>query len=46
MPVISSFYSILIKMYFGDHLPTYFHAVYGKFSAQISIRNLGMVEGS
>lgn len=26
MPVISSFYGILIKMYFGDHAPPHFHA--------------------
>lgn len=45
MPVISSFYGILIKMYFGDHLPPHFHAEYAEFSAQISIRDLGILEG-
>ena len=45
MPVISSFYGILIKMYFGDHVPPHFHAEYGEFSAQISIRDLGILEG-
>ncbi len=45
MPVISSFYGILIKMYFGDHLPPHFHAEYGEFSAQISIMNFGVIEG-
>lgn len=45
MPVISSFYGILIKMYFGDHVPPHFHAEYGEFVAQISIRELGIVEG-
>ena len=45
MPVISSFYGILIKMYFGDHVPPHFHAEYGEFSAQISIRELGIIEG-
>lgn len=43
MPVISSFYGILIKMYFGDHLPPHFHAEYAEFSAQISIRDLGRI---
>ncbi|MEI9908566.1 MAG: DUF4160 domain-containing protein [Bacteroidota bacterium] len=42
MPVISSFYGILIKMYFGDHVPPHFHSEY---SAQISIRDLGIIEG-
>ncbi len=45
MPVISSFYGILIKMYFGDHVPPHFHAEYAEFSAQITIRDLGILEG-
>jgi Domain of unknown function (DUF4160) len=45
MPVISSFYGILIKMYFGDHVPPHFHAEYAEYSAQISIRDLGIIEG-
>ena len=45
MPVISSFYGILIKMYFGDHVPPHFHAEYAEFNAQISIRGLGIIEG-
>jgi hypothetical protein len=45
MPVISSFYGILIKMYFGDHVPPHFHAEYAEFSAQISIMDFGIVEG-
>ena len=45
MPVISSFYGILIKMYFGDHVPPRFHAEYGEFAAQISIIDLGIIQG-
>ncbi len=45
MPVTSSFYGILIKMYFGDHVPPHFHADYAEFTAQISIRDLGILEG-
>lgn len=45
MPVISSFYGILIKMYFGDHMPPHFHAEYAEFFAQISIKDLGILEG-
>ena len=45
MPVISSFYGILIKMYFGDHLPPHFHADYGEFSAQIRITDFGIEAG-
>lgn len=45
MPIISSFYGILIKMYFGDHQPPHFHAEYAEFSAQISIKELSILEG-
>jgi hypothetical protein len=45
MLVISSFYGILIKMYFGDHVPPHFHAEYTEFSARVSIRDLGIIEG-
>jgi hypothetical protein len=45
MPVISRFYGILIKMYFGDHVPPHFHAEYNEFSAQISIVDFAIVEG-
>ena len=45
MPVISSFYGILIKMYFGDHVPPHFHADYGEYAAQISIFDFGIVAG-
>jgi len=45
MPVISSFYGILIKMYFGDHTPAHFHAQYGEFAAQIRITDFGIEAG-
>ena len=45
MPVISSFYGILIKMYFGDHVPPHFHAEYAEFVAQVSINELGVIQG-
>ena len=42
MPVISSFYGIVIKMYFGDHVPPHFHAYYGEYAAQIRIDDFGV----
>lgn len=45
MPVISSFYGILIRMYFGDHKPPHFHADYGEFSAQVRIEDFGIEAG-
>jgi hypothetical protein len=34
---ISSFYGIIIAMYYDDHLPPHFHARYGEFDAQVLI---------
>lgn len=45
MPVISSFYGILIKMYFGDHVPPHFHAMYNEYDAQISIEDFQILKG-
>ena len=38
MPTITRFYGILIQMYFGDHAPPHFHALYAEFEALIDIR--------
>jgi hypothetical protein len=46
MPAISEFYGIVIRMYFMDHAPPYFHAVYGDSEAVIGIRSLELIEGS
>lgn len=46
MPTISAFYGILIRMYFDDHAPPHFHAVYGEFEAVIDIRALSIIRGS
>jgi hypothetical protein len=44
MPEISRFLGIVIAMYYRDHSPPHFHAVYGEFEATIEIRN-GAVSG-
>lgn len=33
MPTISMFYGILIRMYYNDHKPPHFHALYGEYKA-------------
>jgi hypothetical protein len=45
MPTISFFYGIIIRMYFGDHPPAHFHAVYGEHEALISIETGGIIFG-
>lgn len=45
MPTISRFFGILIRMYFNDHEPPHFHAVYGEYEAQIEIDSLSVLAG-
>ncbi len=45
MPTISRFYGILIQMYFGDHLPPHFHALYAEFEALIEIQTFDLIGG-
>jgi Domain of unknown function (DUF4160) len=45
MPEIVRFYGIIIKVFFGDHPPPHFHAVYGEYNALISIESLEIIEG-
>ena len=46
MPLIASFYGIAIYMYFDDHNPPHFHAVYGEHEAKVAISSGDVVEGS
>ena len=45
MPRISAFYGIAIYMYYRDHAPPHFHAIYGEFEATISIETGDVLEG-
>lgn len=45
MPTVSSFYGILIRMYFNDHAPPHFHARYGDHEGVLRISDLALVEG-
>ena len=45
MPTICRFYGILIQMYYDDHNPPHFHAIYGKYKAVISIQDFAILEG-
>jgi phosphomannomutase len=46
MPELSRFYGIIIRMYFADHAPPHFHALYGDEEVVIDIRQLAIVRGS
>ena len=45
MPEISRFFGIVIRMYFNDHDPPHFHAVYGEHEALIDIDTLSLLRG-
>ena len=40
MPTLSFFYGILVRMYWLDHNPPHFHALYGSDEVLISIQRL------
>jgi len=46
MPTISSFFGILIQMFWADHAPPHFHALYGEHEALIDIRTLEVTRGA
>ncbi len=46
MPVISSFYGILIYMFWNEHNPPHFHVKYAEFKALINIKDFSLMEGS
>lgn len=45
MPEISKFYGISIYIYYNDHNPPHFHAIYGEHEAIIEIENLSVLAG-
>ncbi|MBK4738835.1 DUF4160 domain-containing protein [Noviherbaspirillum pedocola] len=46
MPTISCFYGILTQMFWNDHAPPHFHALYAEHEALIDIRTLEVIEGA
>ena len=45
MPEIARFYGLVIKLFFGDHPPPHFHALYGEYVGLFDIQTLEMIEG-
>lgn len=46
MPTISMFRGIKITMYWKDHMPPHFHAVYGGNEVIVSIKDLEVLDGT
>lgn len=45
MPEVSRFFGIVIRIFFNDHDPPHFHAVYGEDEALIEIESLAVYRG-
>jgi pimeloyl-ACP methyl ester carboxylesterase len=46
VPTISRFYGIVIRMYFSDHAPPHFHAVYSGDEAVVAIETGEVIRGA
>lgn len=46
MPTISTFFGVAIQMFWREHGPPHFHAIYGEHEAVIDIRELRVTRGS
>ena len=45
MPTISTFYGILVQMFWNDHPPPHFHVRYSDSRARVSIEELKIISG-
>jgi hypothetical protein len=46
MPTISIFYGIIIQMFWGDHAPPHFHALYAEYEVLVNIQTLEIIKGT
>lgn len=46
MPRIAEFYGIAIYMYFKDHAPPHFHAIYGQLEAEVDVSTGAIMKGN
>lgn len=45
MPEVSRFLGIIIAMYYKDHAPPHFHAIYGEEEAAFAIEDFRIIAG-
>jgi hypothetical protein len=46
VPRLSEFYGIVIAMYYRDHAPPHFHAIYGGWDASVVIESVELLDGN
>jgi Domain of unknown function (DUF4160) len=44
-PTISVFHGLIIRVYWNDHAPPHFHAIYADFEAHYAIHKLEVLRG-
>jgi Domain of unknown function (DUF4160) len=45
LPTISTFYGIVIRMFYNDHAPPHFHVQYGEFKTEMAVESLQVLAG-
>ena len=45
MSIISTFYGVIIQMFWGEHPSPHFHALYAEYEAIIEIKTLEVIKG-
>jgi hypothetical protein len=45
MPTISQFFGIVIQMFWREHAPPHFHAMYAEHEALIGVRSVSPLNG-
>jgi hypothetical protein len=45
MPEVCRFFGIIIRIYFDEHVPPHFHAIYGEYEAQVGIDPIEVLAG-
>jgi len=45
MPELSRFFGISIRMYYDDHNPPHFHAIYGGAEAEVGLDPVALLRG-
>ncbi|MBI3886936.1 MAG: DUF4160 domain-containing protein [Opitutae bacterium] len=45
MPTIATFHGVIIRLYYHDHQPPHFHALYGEAEALIGINLVVVLQG-
>jgi hypothetical protein len=46
LPLISEFFGIKIYLYWEDHIPPHFHAIYGEHQVIVDIENAVVLKGA